>query len=268
MIALAKLLGMRGRARLRKCSLVLEGIQRIAMAGEGIPPFAIGLAEGLAADESLAPDLRMAAGALAIAGSSPGTSAPGTSALRALDALRHACIRASGQSPADWDLLAPSQASSAASSGQRTDRALDGRLRVYLEDIRSPFNVGTIFRTAEAFGFSEILLSPDCADPLHPRALRSSMGTISMIPWRRASLGEAVDSGPLFALELGGTDIGGFGFPECGTVVLGSEELGVSAEALALCSLGKVSIPMRGAKASMNVAVAFGVLAYAWTSRI
>jgi TrmH family RNA methyltransferase len=49
-------------------------------------------------------------------------------------------------------------------------------------------------------------------------------------------------------------------------VILGSEELGVSPEGLERARAGRVSIPMRGIKASINVGVAFGILMQAWTS--
>jgi TrmH family RNA methyltransferase len=68
----------------------------------------------------------------------------------------------------------------------------------------------------------------------------------------------------VFALETGGTPLRDFVFPREGIVILGSEELGVSPEALERAEYGRVSIPMTGIKASINVGVAFGILVYAW----
>lgn len=178
--------------------------------------------------------------------------------LRALDVLRHRLLRAGGQARADWDLI---DRDSGLTQGPR--RPFPG-LKAYFEDIRSPFNVGSMLRTAEALGLEEAILSPDCADPLHPRAARSAMGAASLLPWRRAGL-ECLESlEPVFALELGGTELGDFEFPKRGIVVLGSEELGLSRAALERCRYGRVSIPMRGAKASINVGVAFGIVLSAW----
>lgn len=263
MIGLSKLATIRGRSLTRKCALLLEGLQRQPFMDADYARGVARILSGAELSDECREPLRAAAFRLV---SLPSDAVP-EEFLRAVDALRHACIRASGQSPADWDLLPPRAASVAGATGEAGSAPADGRLRAYLEDIRSPFNVGTIFRTADAFGFSEILLSPDCADPRHPRALRSSMGAVDLVPWRRASLEEAAAQGPRFALELGGTPLGDFDFPERGTVILGSEELGVSTAALAQCDLGIVSIPMHGVKASMNVAVAFGVLSWAWRSR-
>ena len=95
------------------------------------------------------------------------------------------------------------------------------------------------------------------------------MGATAVVTWRRAgleALGRARDelgAEAVFALELRGEPIADFIFPDRGLAVLGSEELGVSPEALAICGR-RVSIPMLGAKGSLNVGVAFGVLAYAW----
>ena len=82
-------------------------------------------------------------------------------------------------------------------------------------------------------------------------------------PWRRCGLEALGADGEAFALELRGEPIESFVFPERGTVVIGSEELGVSPEAMDLCCR-TVSIPMLGAKGSLNVGVAFGVLMSAW----
>jgi len=180
--------------------------------------------------------------------------------LRAVDALRHALLAATGQAPADWDLIDPSTGKPDSGS-----RLVHPGMKVYLEDLRSPFNIGSIFRTADAFGVEELILSPSSADPRHPRAERSAMGAVDLLPWRRAALESVDGEQPFFALELGGEDLDTFEFPERGTVVLGSEELGVSPEARELCTYGIVSIPMSGAKGSLNVAVAFGILLYAWS---
>ena len=52
-----------------------------------------------------------------------------------------------------------------------------------LEGIVDPTNVGAIFRSAAALGMDAVLLSPNCCDPLHRRAVRVSMGTVFQVPW-------------------------------------------------------------------------------------
>lgn len=283
MIQVRQLAKLHGIARSRKCALLLEGIE-LELAERGVPTaaevrgpellaYALDLAAFLA--ESPESGAELAAAALRCLELARPPAAP-AAAFRAIDDLRHHLARASGQAPADWDLHdfrergaaagGREDASAAALAPAAGKRCPFQGAKVFLEDLRSPFNVGTIIRTAEALGFEEVLISPACADPRHPRAERSAMGAVDLIPWRRCALGELPALGEVFALELGGEAIGDFAFPKRGVLVLGSEELGVSAGALALAAGRRVSIPMRGLKASINVAVAFGIAAQAWVS--
>jgi len=163
---------------------------------------------------------------------------------------------------ADWDLQAPAD---------RSGPVTTFPFAVWLDDLRSPFNVGSVARTAEAYGF-EALFSSLFTPPLdHPRAKRSAMGAADHLRAETLSLGDLKarwGDRPVFALELGGTNVNEFQFPGEGLVMLGGEELGLGPEALdwADRSYGRVSLPLFGHKASLNVGVAFGVLAAAWTS--
>jgi TrmH family RNA methyltransferase len=260
--------------RLRKAALILGDVERAILSGTPTGGFAntinqaryaIELAAVLAADKDASQSLRSLAEHVVSAAdvSVCDTTSPDRSFLRAIDSLRHALLAASGQAAADWDLIDP-----ATGRPDSAVRRVRSGTRAYLEDLRSPFNVGSVFRTADALGLAEIFLSPQSADPGHPRAERSAMGAVGLVPWQRSDLEALREFGPAFALELGGTPIGEFEFPARGIAVLGSEELGVSNEALELCPLGKVSIPMSGAKGSLNVSVAFGILMYAWTQAL
>jgi TrmH family RNA methyltransferase len=66
-----------------------------------------------------------------------------------------------------------------------------GPLCVYLHGVADPGNVGTVLRSAEAFGASCVALGPGCADPHSPKAVRASMGAIFTVPLARiADVGE------------------------------------------------------------------------------
>lgn len=177
--------------------------------------------------------------------------------LRLCNHARHALVHATGVLPADWDFVHPV-------TGLPEERKFRSGMMVFAEDLRSPFNMGSVFRTAEAFGAEKILISPGCVSPEHSRSQRSAMGCVEYIPWERRTLAGLPPEIPVFALETGGTDIGSFAFPRQGVVIIGSEELGVSPEALDRATYGRVSIPMTGIKASINVGVAFGILMFAW----
>ena len=207
----------------------------------------------------------------------PGCSEDG-SMRRSLNSARHLLGREAGFYPSEWDfdnndakgLLDPS------------NRSVSPGMEVYLEDIRSPFNIGAIFRGAESFGVEKIYLSQFSADPEHKRAQRTAMGCVSVLPWERmendpfdpqcnvSASGFFSPETAFFALETGGTRLEDFTFPKRGIMIVGSEELGVSPHALAKAdaSLGRVSIPILGAKGSLNVAVAFGIAVHAWAKAL
>ena len=171
--------------------------------------------------------------------------------------IYYKCLAILGEEVADWDII-------------DSDNKLDNTIRIVkphyllLDRIRSPYNIGAIFRSAESFGIKHIYLY-ECGDITSPRAIRTSRGAIEAVEY---SIIDSLDEvkGPFFALELGGTPIQDFSFPLEGTCILGSEESGVSPECLKLASssLGKVEIPLHGAKGSINVSVAAGILMYSW----
>ena len=192
---------------------------------------------------------------------------------RACNLARNNLLAIIGTFPAEWDLIIAPHASPLDENGLVKKRDFFEGVFVYAEDIRSPFNCGSIFRTAEAMGAEKVLISPMCIDPKHPKALRSGMGCIETLGFERMSLSELEDFAkerdlPIFVLETGGTNIEEFDFPKKGICIIGSEELGVSPQALNLATYGRVSIPMKGLKASLNVGVAYGILMQKWVEAI
>jgi TrmH family RNA methyltransferase len=278
MIPLYKLEKIPRSQRLRKIAKMAgEAEHRLLSGGALAADEAALLADALALvlrDEALSPAIREALGeAAAVLREAAGKAAAGDigqavdSLRRALNTARHVLMAETGRYPADWDFDAAGPSGSL-DAGKR--RVFPG-MHVYLEDIRSPFNVGAMFRSAESFGAEKIWLSPLCADPNHPRAARTAMGCVDVVPWERRELFEQELSeieGPFFALETGGVPLGEFAFPQRGVLIAGSEELGVSPAALAAAdaSLGRVSIPTFGAKGSLNVSTAFGIVMQAWAN--
>jgi RNA methyltransferase, TrmH family len=254
MIPIPKLAKLAPRHRMRKAALVLGELERSMLSQAG--DLEIRYVRSLAALVASTPEITPRA----LADAKFLEACCEAEILRAIDRLRHALLSATGQAPADWDLLDPNTGKPDCSS-----RRIHTGMKAYLEDLRSPFNVGSVFRTADAFGLEELYLSPNTADPRHPRAERSAMGAVDLIAWKRVALNDLGGEQPVFGLELGGNDIDSFEFPERAVAMIGSEELGLSPEARELCTYGIVSIPMSGAKGSLNVAVAFGVLMHAWS---
>lgn len=151
--------------------------------------------------------------------------------------------------------------------------AVEGRqilpVDIFLEDIRSPYNVGALFRTSECLGARQLYVSPHSASPGHRRALRASMGTLERMRWEEKSF-SSLPPIPLVAMETGGAPLENFVFPEQGILAAGSEELGLSPDVLerARREGGVVSIPMMGQKASLNVSVAFGIVLNRWVEQL
>jgi len=184
---------------------------------------------------------------------------------RICNIARNALLSIIGTFPAEWDLvIAPHSQEKLSVEKRKFFPGVD----VYAEDIRSPFNVGSIFRTAEAMGCEKVYISEQCTDPSQNHALRSGMGCIETLGYTRSKLSDLPKDKPIFVLETGGTPLNDFVFPKEGIVIIGSEELGVSPEALATGTYGRVTIPMTGLKASLNVGVAFGILMQAWVESI
>ncbi len=179
--------------------------------------------------------------------------------------ISHLILALLGKDQSDWDFL------------DRNSGILDSSHRtvlphtVVVDRIRSPFNLGSLFRTADSFGVDSMFLVSPATSPIHPRCIRTARGCTDTVPWEELPLvqiQERIRLRPVFALELGGKDLDSFEFPKDAVVVVGSEELGVSPELLAVAdsSLGRVSIPLAGTKGSLNVSVAFGIIMQAWFS--
>ena len=142
---------------------------------------------------------------------------------------------------------------------------LEGRRWLVLDGVQDPGNVGTIWRTADAFGADGLLLCNGCADPWNPKTVRSTMGAVFRLPVYEGTLGAAAQrlaaaSVPLYAAALGEDtrDIRDVTLSTA-AVVIGSEGRGVSEEALSLCQK-TVKIPMRARCESLNAAVAATVV--------
>ncbi|MBV6443693.1 MAG: tRNA (guanosine(18)-2'-O)-methyltransferase [Saprospiraceae bacterium] len=150
-------------------------------------------------------------------------------------------------------------------------------LVLVLDNVRSGLNVGSIFRTADAFLLEKILLCGITAQPPHREILKTALGSTESVGWEYfPETTEAVRSlkkeGYLvFAVEQTTGNIWLQDFsPEAGkkyALVLGNEVDGVGDQALALCD-GAIEIPQFGTKHSLNVAVAAGIAVWETVRKI
>ncbi len=138
-----------------------------------------------------------------------------------------------------------------------------------LEDIRSPFNVGSIFRTADCFGVSMLLLTGITPTPESSKVTKSSMDTIDSTEWKRFEKTEdaikyAKESGyVVVALETSDNAemINNINTNRKMCFVFGNEEYGLSLETISQCDSVAI-IPLLGKKNSLNVANSFAVATY------
>jgi RNA methyltransferase, TrmH family len=137
-----------------------------------------------------------------------------------------------------------------------------GAVGLALWHVSDPGNVGTLVRTADAFG-AFVALSSGCADPTSPKAVRGSAGAIFRVPLLDFDEAPA----PRIALVAhGGKALLALELPECVTFVLGAEREGVPDEVLASCDEA-ATIPLAEGSESLNVAVAGALALYEHSRR-
>jgi RNA methyltransferase, TrmH family len=141
-----------------------------------------------------------------------------------------------------------------------------GPLCVYLHGVADPGNVGTILRSAEAFGASSVALGPGCADPYSPKAVRASMGSIFAIPLARVDSVEQLPGERIALLAGAAEELRGPAATDSAprTLLVGSERDGLPPEVLAACERS-ARIPI--ASESLNAAMATTVALYEMTRR-
>ncbi len=143
----------------------------------------------------------------------------------------------------------------------------DGKdIYCYLEDIQDPGNLGTIIRTADAFDFTAVLMSPNTCDPFNEKTLRASMGSVWHLPLVTATPEEAFaffarKGITSLAMHLKGDMLSTADISLPAAYLIGNEGRGLSDETSAQCSK-LVKIPMPGKAESLNAAAAASIMGY------
>ncbi len=151
-------------------------------------------------------------------------------------------------------------------------------LSVLVEDVRSLWNVGSIFRSADGAGFGRLFLSGITGCPPRKEIAKTSLGAEDHLVWRyylsAVDIIPALKSQGVLVVGLERNDksidlkqaleAGKLTTPLC--LIVGNEVTGLSAESLQMCDI-VCHLPMRGFKESLNVAVAFGIASYLLSSQ-
>ncbi len=133
-----------------------------------------------------------------------------------------------------------------------------GSLAVYLHGVGDPGNVGTIVRSALAFGAGSVVLGPGCADPYGPKAVRASMGAVFAVPLARATRLDELPGRTIALAAHRGTPLRGPLDGEA-TLLVGAERDGLPEELIASAD-ETCRIPI--AAESLNAAMAATVALY------
>lgn len=144
-------------------------------------------------------------------------------------------------------------------------------LVVVLDHVRSLYNVGSVFRTSDAFRLSGVCLCGITARPPHPEIHKTALGAEESVPWQYF---ERTQDAVVWLKEQGYTVLaieqceGSTKLPDFRrapdkryAIVMGNEVKGVQQDVVDMCD-GCIEIPQFGTKHSMNVSVTAGIVIY------
>lgn len=134
---------------------------------------------------------------------------------------------------------------------------------VVLDGIQDPGNLGTIARSARAFGFSALLTLNSSVSPYHPKALRASMGAVFTLPYHQLDpdlMQQFKDQGyVVYAADLDGQSFDQVSFSDKSLLIIGNEANGLSNKAKTWTDAW-VTIPMEVDCESLNAGVAASII--------
>ena len=141
-----------------------------------------------------------------------------------------------------------------------------GPLAVWLHGVGDPGNVGTIIRSAHAFGAASVILGPGSADPFGPKAVRASMGAIFSVAVARADQLEQLPGTTVALAATAPLQLDGAPWPEDEvTLLIGAEREGLPAAVVAAANEAR-SIAIDGD--SLNAAMAATIALYSCTRKV
>lgn len=142
-------------------------------------------------------------------------------------------------------------------------------VHVVLDNLRSAYNVGSVFRTSDAGGVEHLHLCGMCAHPPHKKLDKTALGASDYVPWsyyeRTVDALDALGDRGVHRVAIETTHDGislmDYTFPKPCAIVFGNEVDGIRDRVMRHCD-ATVYIPMHGYKNSINVATAFGIVLY------
>ncbi|HVX92992.1 MAG TPA: RNA methyltransferase [Candidatus Dojkabacteria bacterium] len=143
------------------------------------------------------------------------------------------------------------------------------KLYIIIDNVRSAYNVGSIFRTADGAGAYEILICGISPTPEHLKVKKTALGSTESIKWRYfKTTEEAITSlkeqnVPVYGVEITDDAVNYLQvqYPNEVALVLGHETEGIKRHILQMCDK-VIYVPMFGKKESLNVATIAGIVVY------
>jgi TrmH family RNA methyltransferase len=143
-----------------------------------------------------------------------------------------------------------------------------GGIKLVLDNINDPGNLGTIIRICDWFGVTQLICSNSTVDCYNPKVVQSAMGSLFKLDIKYLDLATYLDNidTPIYGAYMNGVDVKGQKFPKQAHLIMGNEANGIS-ESISKYITNKVSIKNIGGNTeSLNVAVATSILLHEFCS--
>ncbi len=162
---------------------------------------------------------------------------------------------------------------------QSSDGSDSPIIHILLDNLRSVFNVGSIFRTANGASVAHVYCCGTTPTPEHPKFIKSGLGAHETVSWSYSRNGlttvkSAMTQGfQVISLEVSGNSTSIFGlsqhsvYNEKVLLVVGNEVSGIDPEILALSEY-RIHVPMLGTKTSLNVSIAAAIAMYVYRFKL
>lgn len=138
---------------------------------------------------------------------------------------------------------------------------LKGVFSLVLDGVQDPGNLGTIIRTADWFGFKQLICSHHTVEAYNPKTVQATMGSLSRVNIHYTDLEVFLNEAglPVFGAVLNGKSLYDTEWGKEGLLILGNEGQGITAELTKLIT-DPVTIPRVGGAESLNVAISAAIL--------
>lgn len=159
-------------------------------------------------------------------------------------------------------LQTPNQVLAVAMMPQKKETLdLEGPLTIVLDGIQDPGNMGTIIRTADWFGITQIVASEDTVDVYNPKVIGATMGSFMRVSVTYKNLADWMPTIklPVYGALLEGENVFTIKTPQKGLLVIGSEGKGIRENILDFIT-HPVTIPKTGDAESLNAGIAAGII--------